>query len=67
MTQKELANKLLEIREKKGISKYKLWKNGMNTGTVIAVEEGKNVTIETLIKDCDIVGAEIVVKEKEEH
>ena len=67
MTQEELAKKLLEIREKKGISKYKLCKNGMNTGTVIAVEEGKNVTIETLIKYCDIVGAEIIVKEKEEH
>lgn len=67
MTQEEISKKLLEIRKKKGISKYKIRMNGMNAGTIIAIETGKNVTLENLLKYCEMIGAEIVVKEKEEH
>ena len=35
--------------------------------TVRAIEDGKNVTIENLLKYCEIIGAEILIKEKEGH
>ena len=67
MTQEEIAKKILDIRKKKGISKYKIRMNGMNAGTIIAIETGKNVTLENLLRYCEMIGAEIIVKEKEEH
>ena len=67
MTQEEIAKKILDIRKKKGISKYKIRMNGMNAGTIIAIETGKNVTLENLLKYCEMIGAEIVVKEKEKE
>ena len=63
----EIAKALLSIREKKGISQYYVEGKGMNRMTVRAIEEGKNVTIENLFKYCEIIGAEIVIKEKEGH
>lgn len=63
----DLSKKVCDIRKKKGLSQYNLWKRGMNLMTARAVEEGKNVTIETLIKYCELIGAEITIKEKEER
>lgn len=67
MTQEDIAKKLLEIRLKRGISKYRIRVSGMNSGTLYAIEAGKNVTIENLLRYCELVGAEMVVKEKEER
>ena len=57
----------MEIRTRKGFSQYKIWQNGINMGSVRAIESGKNVNIENLLRYCEIVGAEVIVKEKEEH
>lgn len=65
MDNNEISKALLKIREKKGISQYHIGKQGMNLMTVRAIEYGKNVTIENLLKYCEIIGAEIVIKEKE--
>lgn len=65
MDNNEISKSLLNIRQKKGLSQYYIWKQGMNFMTVRAVEEGKNVRIENLLKYCEIIGAEIVIKEKE--
>ncbi len=65
MTLEEISKALLEIRERKGFSQYKIWQNGVNIGTVRAIESGKNVNIENILKYCEIVGAEIIIKEKE--
>ena len=65
MTQEEISKKLLEIRKKKGLSQYNIWKKGMNFGTVIAIESGKNVNLNNFLKYCDIVGIDITLKEKE--
>ena len=37
------------------------------TGDVRAIEEGKSVTLSNLIRYCEIIGAEILIKEKEGH
>lgn len=63
----DIAKALVKIREQKNLTQYKIGKQGMNLMTVRAIENGKNVTIENLLKYCDIIGAEIVIKEKEGH
>lgn len=65
MNNNEISKALLNIRQKKGISQYHIGKQGMNLMTVRAIEDGKNVTIENLLRYCELVGAEIVIKEKE--
>ena len=40
---------------------------GMNSGTLTAIERGKNITVENLLRYCEMIGAEIIVKEKEER
>lgn len=67
MTQEEISKKLLEIRNKNGISKYRVRMRGMNSGTLTAIERGKNITVENLLRYCEMIGAEIIVKEKEER
>ena len=63
----DIAKALVKIREKKNLTQYKIGKLGMNMGTIRAIEEGKSVTLSNLIRYCEIVGAEIVIKEKEGH
>lgn len=63
----DIAKALVKIREQKNLTQYKIGKLGMNMGTIRAIEEGKNVTLSNLIRYCEIVGAEIVIKEKEGH
>ena len=67
MTQDEISKTLLEIRNKNGISKYRVRMRGMNSGTLTAIERGKNITVENLLRYCEMIGAEIIVKEKEER
>lgn len=67
MTTEEIAKALVQIREQKNLTQYKIGKLGMNMGTIRAIEEGKSVTLSNLIRYCEIVGAEIVIKEKEGH
>ena len=67
MTQEEISKKLLEIRNKNGISKYRVRMRGMNSGTLTAIERGKNITVENLLRYCEMIGAEIIVIEKEER
>ena len=67
MTLDDIAKTLVEIRTRQGFSQYKIWQNGINMGSVRAIESGKNVNIENLLRYCEIVGAEVIVKEKEEH
>lgn len=64
MTLDDIAKTLVEIRTRKGFSQYKIWQNGINMGSVRAIESGKNVNIENLLRYCEIVGAEVIVKEK---
>lgn len=63
----DIAKALVKIREQKNLTQYKIGKLGMNMGTIRAIEEGKSVTLSNLIRYCEIVGAEIVIKEKEGH
>ena len=67
MTQEEISKKLLEMRLERGISKYRIRMSGMTPGTIDAIESGKNVTIENLLRYCELVGAEMTIKEKEER
>lgn len=67
MTLDDIAKTLVEIRTRKGFSQYKIWQKGINMGSVRAIESGKNVNIENLLRYCEIVGAEVILKEKEEH
>ena len=63
----DIAKALVKIRERKNLTQYKIGKKGMNLGTVRAIEEGKSVSLSNLIRYCEIIGAEILIKEKEGH
>lgn len=63
----DIAKALVQIREQKNLTQYKIGKLGMNMGTIRAIEEGKSVTLSNLIRYCEIIGAEILIKEKEGH
>lgn len=65
MTIEDLSKKACEIRKKKGFSQYNIWKQGMNFGTVIAIESGKNVNLNNFLKYCEIVGIDVTLEEKE--
>lgn len=60
----DLSKKVCDIRKKKGMSQYNIWKKGMNFGTVIAIESGKNVNLNNFLKYCEIVGIDITLKER---
>lgn len=62
-----IAKALVQIRERKNLTQYKIGNKGMNLSTVRAIEEGKSVTLSNLIRYCEIIGAEILIKEKEGH
>lgn len=64
MTIEDLSKKACEIRKKK-LSQYNIWKQGMNFGTVIAIESGKNVNLNNFLKYCEIVGIDVTLEEKE--
>ena len=49
----------------KGLSQYNIWKQGMNFGTVNAIESGKNVNLKNFLKYCEIVGIDVTLEEKE--
>lgn len=61
MTIDEISKKLAEIRVRKGISQYAISKQGMNIGTIRAIEEGKSVTLSNWLRYCEIVGVDIEV------
>ena len=65
MTIEELSNQVRKIREEKGLSQYNIWKQGMNFGTVNAIESGKNVILKNFLKYCEIVGIDVTLEEKE--
>ena len=65
MTIEDLSKKACGIRKKKGLSQYNIWKQGMNFGTVIAIESGKNVNLKNFLKYCEIVGIDVTLEEKE--
>ena len=65
MTIEELSKQVRKIREGKGLTQYNIWKQGMNFGTVIAIESGKNVNLNNYLKYCEIVGIDVTLKEKE--
>lgn len=64
MTQEDLSKQVRKIREEKGLTQYNIWKQGMNFGTVIAIESGKNVNLKNFLKYCEIVGIDITLEEK---
>lgn len=66
MTIEDLSKKACEIRKKKGLSQYNIWKQGMNFGTVIAIESGKNVNLNNFLKYCEIVGIDVTLEEKKQ-
>ena len=59
MTIEELSKKVRKIREENGLSQYNIWKQGMNFGTVNAIESGKNVNLKNFLKYCEIVGIDV--------
>ena len=67
MTLDDIAKTLVEFRTSKGFSQNRIWQNEIKMGRVRAIESGKYVIIEILLRYCEIVGAEVIVKEKEEH
>lgn len=53
-------------RLEKGLSMEKLaWNAGLTYKTVVNIEKGMSVTMNTLIPICDVLGLEIVIKEQE--
>ena len=60
-----VSKQVRKIREEKGLSQYNIWKQGMNFGTVIAIESGKNVNLNNFLKYCEIVGIDVTLEEKE--
>jgi len=53
-------------RLEKGLSMEKLaWSAGLTYKTVANAEKGSSITMNTLIPICDVLGLEIVIKEKE--
>ena len=66
MTIEELSKKVRKIREENGLSQYNIWKQGMNFGTVIAIESGKNVNLNNFLKYCEIVGIDVTLEEKKQ-
>ena len=66
MTIEELSKQVRKIREEKGLSQYNIWKQGMNFGTVIAIESGKNVNLNNFLKYCEIVGIDVTLEEKKQ-
>ena len=66
MTIEELSKQVRKIREEKGLTQYNIWKQGMNFGTVIAIESGKNVNLKNFLKYCEIVGIDVTLEEKKQ-
>ena len=66
MTIEDLTKQVRKIREEKGLSQYNIWKQGMNFGTVIAIESGKNVNLNNFLKYCEIVGIDVTLEEKKQ-
>ena len=64
MTIEELSKQVRKIREEKGLSQYNIWKQGMNFGTFIAIESGKNVNLNNFLKYCEIEGIDELWKRK---
>ena len=66
MTIEDLSKQVHKIREEKGLTQYNIWKQGMNFGTVIAIESGKNVNLKNFLKYCEIVGIDVTLEEKKQ-
>ena len=65
MTIEELSKQVRKIREEKELTQYNIWKQGMNFGTVIAIESGKKKKKKNFLKYCEIVGIDVTLEEKE--
>ena len=66
MTIEDLSKQVRKIREEKGLTQYNIWKQGMNFGTVNAIESGKNVNLNNFLKYCEIVGIDVTLEEKKQ-
>ena len=47
---------LWQTMEEKGITQYQLLKNGIDNKTLDSIKKGKNITLITLEKLCNIIG-----------
>ena len=65
MTKKEIGNKIQALRKERGVSTYKLRKEGIHAHTPNSIEKGAtNYTIDVLIEYLDLCGLELGVKVK---
>jgi transcriptional regulator with XRE-family HTH domain len=65
MTKKNLGKKIQTLRKERGVSTYKLRKEGIHAHTPNTIEQGtKNYTIDVLIEYLDACGLELDVKVK---
>lgn len=63
MNKIELGAKLKTLREKNGVSTYRLEKEGMNRTACNGIEDGStSYTIDSLIRYCAICDIELEVK-----
>ena len=65
MTKKQLGNKIQTLRKERGVSTYKLRKEGIHSHTPNSIEKGEtNYTIDVLIEYLDACGLELEVRVK---
>jgi len=63
MTKKQIGNKIQTLRKKRGVSTYKIRKEGIHSHTPNSIEKGAtNYTIDVLIEYLDSCGLELDVK-----
>lgn len=66
MTKKQLGNKIQTLRKERGVSTYKLRKEGIHAHTPASIEKGAtNYTIDVLIEYLDGCGLQLEVKTNE--
>lgn len=67
MTPEELGEVLKKNRDEKGITRYKVHfvDKVMTQPTLLNIEEGRGGTIATLLKYCEYLDIEIILKKKD--
>lgn len=64
---KEIGKKIRERREELGITQgFIAKKTGVTTRSIYNVEQGKDSTTLVVAKICEVLGMELIVKDKEE-
>jgi transcriptional regulator with XRE-family HTH domain len=65
MNKTEIGIKIKELRLQNGVSTYQLRQQGWcNTGLANIEKAGSNYTIDSLLKLCEQIGAEVIIQQK---